>query len=805
MDGLIGLTNNTFFTRIIHSFSSTATARARTRTRTISLTRKSQNGKFIVSASKEGDTPKNPKLDRLDQMELNFGQLLGEDPKLTLAKIMGRKANPDASYLEIEKKFYKKKGKLVEIKEVPFDGSKEVRTSSSLDGLDLVRPVPKKGFAFKADDKPMEKKKPSKLVGKAVGSNKSSIPNVILRKPTVFNEDDVGEKPSRLRIKPNLSLKMGNGQMKDRFSDMTLLRKPEPVTVNQSIEKKQEPCGNVDDKVVDDLESKTRREEANDKVSDFALLKKPEPMSVNTNLENNREQFRSVEVTVQDDIEENALSGSSEFTATANTTKKNYEEIMDGLISNGSEQDNDFVGLQSFKLSDMGSSQEITALSDTYAVDSRVKLSMEAALQGKPKRLLYYRLDQSVKRTQKSTREETVFVNSKGDGDAVELNNLVATSPLEESGETDWTKAEDLVKTGNRGEVELISCSTRGFVVSFGSLVGFLPYRNLAAKWKFLAFESWLRQKGVDPSMYRQNLGIIGSYDVANKTLNLSLDQEVDLKIGGEISADMKLEDLLRVYDQEKIKFLSSFVGQRLKVNVMLAERRSRKLIFSARPKEKEELVEKKKILMAKLQVGDVVKCCIKKITYFGIFVEVEEVPALIHQTEVSWDATLDPVSYFKIGQVVEAKVHQLDFTLERIFLSLKEITFMKMYKLYTKTNTFLSQPDPLIETLESVVGGCDILDGRLQAAQAETEWADVDTLIKELQQIEGIQSASKGRFFLSPGLAPTFQVYMASMFENQYKLLARSENKVREVIVQTSLGKEEMKSAILTCTNKVE
>ncbi|KAJ0104819.1 hypothetical protein Patl1_18750 [Pistacia atlantica] len=166
----------------------------------------------------------------------------------------------------------------------------------------------------------------------------------------------------------------------------------------------------------------------------------------------------------------------------------------------------------------------------------------------------------------------------------------------------------------------------------------------------------------------------------------------------------------------------------------------------------------------------------------------VEGVPALIHQTEVSWDASLDPASYFKIGQVVEAKVHQLDFALERIFLSLKEIT-----------------PDPLIEALEFVVGGRDPLDGRLEAAEADTEWPDVESLIKELQKIEGIESVSKGRFFLSPGLAPTFQVYMASMFENQYKLLARSGNKVQEVIVQASLDKEAMKSTILSCTNRVE
>lgn len=79
-----------------------------------------------------------------------------------------------------------------------------------------------------------------------------------------------------------------------------------------------------------------------------------------------------------------------------------------------------------------------------------------------------------------------------------------------------------------------------------------------------------------------------------------------------------------------------------------------------------------------------------------------------------------------------------------------------------------------------------------------------MESLIKELEQIEGIQSVSKGRFFLSPGLAPTFQIYMASMFENQYKLLARSGNKVQEVIVETTLDKEEIKSTIQSCTNRV-
>ncbi|MFS7941828.1 putative S1 domain, nucleic acid-binding protein [Helianthus anomalus] len=171
--------------------------------------------------------------------------------------------------------------------------------------------------------------------------------------------------------------------------------------------------------------------------------------------------------------------------------------------------------------------------------------------------------------------------------------------------------------------------------------------------------------------------------------------------------------------------------------------------------------------------------------------IQIEGVPALIHQTEVSWDATSNPASSFKIGQVVEAKVHQLDFSLERIYLSLKEIT-----------------PDPLTESFEAVIGHNAVVNGTIDADQPENEWADLDSLIKGLQSYEGIELVTKGRFFLSLGLTPAFQVifvYMVSLFKNQYKLLARAGNKVQEVMVQTWLDTEEMKHAILLCYKRIE
>lgn len=251
---------------------------------------------------------------------------------------MGKKANPDASYLDIEKSFYKNKGKVVEIEELPFEVSMERKSSGKLDdpglarpvppakglqfktddnkvaleikkpqrieresnsNLGLVRPVPAKGLQFKPDDNKvaMEIKKPDRTGSEAGNVRKSSVPNVILRKPTVYKDDEDEDRNSRLRMRPNLSLKMRSGQVNERFSDMTLLRKPEqPIAENADTI--QEPSSNLDDRGNNDSELKMRKEEPCDEVSNWTLLEQPHRPSG----KKEEEQFGDEKVVVSSDV-----------------------------------------------------------------------------------------------------------------------------------------------------------------------------------------------------------------------------------------------------------------------------------------------------------------------------------------------------------------------------------------------------------------------------------------------------------------------------------------------------------------------
>lgn len=74
-------------------------------------------------------------------------------------------------------------------------------------------------------------------------------------------------------------------------------------------------------------------------------------------------------------------------------------------------------------------------------------------------------------------------------------------------------------------------------------------------------------------------------------------------------------------------------------------------------------------------KVGSTVKGTINKVSEFGAFVTLsEDVNGLIHLSEIDHDLVKDPNEYFKEGEVIEAKVIDIDVNEHRIALSTKAL-----------------------------------------------------------------------------------------------------------------------------------
>lgn len=59
---------------------------------------------------------------------------------------------------------------------------------------------------------------------------------------------------------------------------------------------------------------------------------------------------------------------------------------------------------------------------------------------------------------------------------------------------------------------------------------------------------------------------------------------------------------------------------------------------------------------------------------YVCVAKQLQDLPALIHISELSWNRVTDPSAILSVGQEVEVKVCRLDRYLQRISLSLKQM-----------------------------------------------------------------------------------------------------------------------------------
>lgn len=114
---------------------------------------------------------------------------------------------------------------------------------------------------------------------------------------------------------------------------------------------------------------------------------------------------------------------------------------------------------------------------------------------------------------------------------------------------------------------------------------------------------------------------------------------------------------------------LRMLVGKEMQVKVLDAEEKDEKLIVS----EKEVWEDEQKSVLDSYKVGDVVEGEVSALTSFGAFVKFGEgLEGLVHISEIVWQRIDHPKDVLKIGDRVKAQI--IDLNKSKIYLSIKRL-----------------------------------------------------------------------------------------------------------------------------------
>ena len=115
------------------------------------------------------------------------------------------------------------------------------------------------------------------------------------------------------------------------------------------------------------------------------------------------------------------------------------------------------------------------------------------------------------------------------------------------------------------------------------------------------------------------------------------------------------------------------YVGKETQVVVkeVKEDRRGKKILLS-----RKEIVAAKDLeSMEKLTLGEVVKATIIEVLEFGLTVKVNGIRGFIHISEIDWKKTTDLNKLYKAGEIIDAKIIEIDKEKRNLKLSIKALT----------------------------------------------------------------------------------------------------------------------------------
>ena len=126
---------------------------------------------------------------------------------------------------------------------------------------------------------------------------------------------------------------------------------------------------------------------------------------------------------------------------------------------------------------------------------------------------------------------------------------------------------------------------------------------------------------------------------------------------------------------QSGFKDGNSVVGKTYKVKVIKVDRDEQSIVVSRRRILDEDRRKKREAISSIVENSEVIEGIVKKITTYGMFVDVGGVDGLVHYSEISYKGPVNPGTVYKEGDKVLVKVIKYDNEKKHLSLSIKAAT----------------------------------------------------------------------------------------------------------------------------------
>ncbi len=193
----------------------------------------------------------------------------------------------------------------------------------------------------------------------------------------------------------------------------------------------------------------------------------------------------------------------------------------------------------------------------------------------------------------------------------IDGNLILSVSQARQS--EDWTKAEELLQSGEIWEGIVTDANRGGLIVPFGNLRGFVPASHV-----------------------------------------------VDLPRG--------------LNENDRKGHMTTLVGKKVAIKVIEVNRKRRRLVLSQRDAQRGRRDMRKESLLEELQEGETRRGVVSGLRDFGAFVDLGGADGLIHISELAWHRVKHPRELLAVGDEIEVFILRLDRDGKRIGLSLKRL-----------------------------------------------------------------------------------------------------------------------------------